>query len=151
MKSFRERERVFILPLSYIWKQTSKGPPTKGFQLWKGERDERKCVIQNRKQNTHVSFSKSKWTYALLGLHDFILKVSQDKAFAFLRENSFLILNNFWILSADFNGKSLQKVGGEWKDLDSPGADFVSEIVPWARTSDFPSIFHCFRHIYLNL
>ena len=101
-------------------------------------------LFKNRKQNTRVKFSKSNWTYALLGLHDFILKVSQDKAFAFLRENSFLILNNFWILSADFNGKSLQKVGGEWKDLDSPGADFVSEIVPWARTSDFPSIFPLF-------
>ena len=30
---------------------------------------------------------------------------------------------------------------GKWKDLDPLGADFVSEIVPGARTSDFPSIF----------
>ena len=73
-------------------------------------------LFKNRKQNTRVSFSKSNRTNnGFLGLHDFILKVSKDKAFAFLRENSFLILNNFWILSADFNGKSLQKLEGSEK------------------------------------
>ena len=73
-------------------------------------------LFKNRKQNTRVSFSKSNRTNnGFLGLHDFILKVSKDKALAFLRENSFLILNNFWILSADFNGKSLQKLEGSEK------------------------------------
>ena len=76
-------------------------------------------LFKNRKQNTRVSFSKSNRTNnGFLGLHDFILKVSKDKAFAFLRENSFLILNNFWIISADladFIGKSLQKLEGSEK------------------------------------
>ena len=65
------------------------------------------------------------------------------------KEESFIILSNirvkiylsFWVKFVWFQQK---KSLGKWKDLDPLGADFVSEIVPWARTSDFPSIFPLF-------